>query len=344
LTANGRIRVGIVGAGENTQTRHIPNLQAIEGVELVGVANRSRESSEAVVREFGIGRAYDTWLELVTDPDVDAVVIGTWPNMHCPVTVAALEADKHVLCEARMAMNAAEAHVMHDAARCRPHLVAQLVPSPLTLRVDRKVQALIAEGYLGELLAVDARVGGGFVDRDAPLAWRHDMERSGFNTMFLGVLYECLMRWVGHATRVTAMGRTVVKTRRDDGGVLRAVHIPDHLDVVADLASGGQAHLLATEITGLRTGPEIYVFGSEGTLRFAAGELEGGRRGDAELGRIELAAGEEGGWRVELDFVEAIRGERAVELTRFEDGVKYMEFTEAVARSRAEHRAVPLPL
>jgi predicted dehydrogenase len=338
------IRVGIVGAGANTRDRHIPNLQAIDGVELVGVANRSLASSEAVARDFGIGRAYDNWRDLVSDDAVDAIVIGTWPNMHCPVTIAALEAGKHVLCEARMAMDAAEAHAMDAAARLRPDLVAQLVPAPLTLRVDGKVKSLLADGYLGDVLAVDARIGGGFVDRDAPIAWRHDVELSGHNTMFLGVLYECLMRWVGHATQVAAMGRSFVSSRRDADGRVRAIHIPDHLAVVAELALGAQAHLQVSEVTGHRGGAEIHLFGSEGTLRFANGELQGGQRGDDGLGPIEIAASEEGGWRVEEDFVDAIRGEGAIELTRFEDGVKYMEFTEAVARSRLEQRVVSLPL
>jgi predicted dehydrogenase len=342
--AQDAIQIGIVGAGANTRARHIPNLQAIDGVELVGVANRSMASSEAVAREFGIGRAYDDWRELVSDDGVDAIVIGTWPNMHCPVTLAALEAGKHVLCEARMAMNAAEAHIMDAAARRRPDLVTQLVPAPLTLRVDRKVNELIADGYLGDVLAVDARIGGGFIDREAPLAWRHDVELSGRNTMFLGVLYECLMRWVGHATKVAAMGRTFASGRRDADGIVRAVHVPDHLAVVAELALGAQAHLQVSEVTGLRGGAEIHVFGSEGTLRFADGDLQGGRRGDEKLGTIEIAPSEEGGWRVEEDFIDAIRGEGTVELTRFEDGVKYMEFTEAVSRSRLEQRVVALPL
>jgi predicted dehydrogenase len=338
------IRVGVVGAGDNTKKRHIPNLQALDEVELVGVVNRSRPSSEAVATEFGIPAVRDTWRELVDDPEVDALVIGTWPNMHCPITLAGLEAGKHVLCEARMALNATEARRMRDAARARPELIAQVVPAPLTMRVDRKVKQLLAEGFLGDLLVVDARVGGGFLDRDAPLAWRHDFDLSGYNTMFLGVLYECLMRWIGEATQVTAMSRTFVGTRQDADGALRSVRVPDHLDVVAQLAGGAQAHLCVSEVTGLRTGAEVYLFGSEATLRFADGELFAGRKGDAALEAVTITPEEEGGWRVEEEFVNAIRGRETVTHTTFDDGVKYMEFTEAVARSATTGRTLPLPL
>ncbi len=87
--------------------------------------------------------------------DVDAVCIGTWPYMPREITEAALEHGKHVLCEARMAMNAAEGRRMLDAARRAPDRVAQLVPAPHTLEVDATVQAMLAEGYVGEVLAVE---------------------------------------------------------------------------------------------------------------------------------------------------------------------------------------------
>src|SRR2546427_2661572 len=111
------IRVGFVGAGKNTRSRHIPGFQKLPGVELIAVANRSRESGERVAREFGIARVHDDWRDVVRAPDVDAVCIGTWPYMHGPVTLAALEHGKHVLCEARMAMDSAEGRRMLDAAR-----------------------------------------------------------------------------------------------------------------------------------------------------------------------------------------------------------------------------------
>src|SRR5712691_10751693 len=102
------IRVGFVGAGKNTRSRHIPGFQKLSGIELVAVANRTKESGERVAREFGVPRVYADWRELVRAREVDAVCIGTWPYMHREITVAALEQGKHVLCEARMAMDAAD--------------------------------------------------------------------------------------------------------------------------------------------------------------------------------------------------------------------------------------------
>lgn len=337
-----RIRVGVVGAGANTVQKHIPNLQAIEGVEIVSVCNRTRESSERVAKQFNIPKVYDNWRELVDAPDTDAIVIGTWPYLHCPVTIAALQANKHVMTEARMAMNLREARLMLQEARMRPHLVTQIVPSPFTLRVDNTIKRLIAEGYLGEILAVEVRAGGTFIDRESPLHWRQDFDLSGFNTMTLGIWYEAVMRWVGEAKRVTALGKTFVPMRRDSAGNLRAVRVPDHLEVVAEMVCGAIAHFQISAVTGLAGAPEAWLFGSEGTLRFADDQLSGGRRDDAQLYPIPIPAEEEGHWRVEEEFVNAIRGKEKIKLTTFEDGVKYMEFTEAAIRSMAEGRTIAI--
>src|SRR5690349_13808533 len=97
------IRIGFVGLGANARLMHVPGFRACEDVEIVAVCNRRRESTEAAAREFGIPRTFDHWEDLVADPGVDAVVVGTWPYLHCPVTLAALAAGKHVMTEARMA-------------------------------------------------------------------------------------------------------------------------------------------------------------------------------------------------------------------------------------------------
>ncbi len=339
------IRIGIVGAGGNTRAKHIPGFQALEAVTLAGVCNRSRASSEAVARDFGIPKVYADWRQIVEDPEIDAVMIGTWPYMHALVTLAALEAGKHVLCEARMAMNAREAHAMLATARARPQLVAQVVPSPFSLGVDRTVQRLLAEGYLGRLLAIDIRDNGGFIDREGPVSWRQEIRYSGVNTMMLGIWYEALMRWVGTADSVVAMGQVFANPLpSEDTGRLIAVQVPDHLDVIARMACGAQAHFRSTRVAGLAAPSHAVLYGSEATLRFESGRLLAGRRDDDQLEDVSIPAEEAGAWRVEEEFIDAVRGRAPVRLTTFEDGVRYMEFTEAVIRSLKTGQTIHLPL
>ena len=114
-----------LGAGANTKLHHIPKLAAIEEVTVAAVANRSTDSAQNVAKEFGIQtvrcpslcgwtascsiqfpaahlQATDNWRDIIDDPTVDAIVIGTWPYLHHTLVLAALQANKHVLTEARM--------------------------------------------------------------------------------------------------------------------------------------------------------------------------------------------------------------------------------------------------
>jgi predicted dehydrogenase len=339
------IRIGVVGAGANVLERHAPGFQAIANVELLAVCNQTRESASRVAAKLGIPRVYDNWLELIEDDDVDAICIGTWPNLHCPITLAAFERDKHVLTEARMALDADEAKTMLEASKSVPHLVAQLVPAPFTLGVDRTIQELVSNRYLGDLLAIDIRISpGGFVDLEAPIHWRQDYELSGYNALSLGIWYESMLKWVGPATRVLSMTKVVMNKRKDASGFVRSVLVPDHIDVLCDMACGAQAHFQVSAVTGLSDGG-IWLYGSEGTLFFdpQTNLLKGGRRGDTSLQEINIPFDKRGKWRVEEEFINCIRGIEKVKNTSFDDGLRYMEFTEAVARSAQSGKEMFLP-
>ena len=337
------IRVGIIGAGANTRLRHLPELQSIDGVEVTAVVNRSRESSQRVADDFVIPTVADNWREITSSPDIDAIVIGTWPYLHCPITVAALRSGKHVLCEARMAMNAKEAREMYRVSLEHPHLVTQIVPSPFTLSVDATVRRLLSDGYLGELYAIELRgTSNGFIKTDGVRSWREIREFSGNNTMSLGIWYEAVMRWIGTATRVTAMGRTF-KPLLGNGADYSVSDIPNHLDVIAEMACGAQMHMQLSQATGTGGSTEALLFGSEGSLKFVDGKLYGAGRGEERFSEIAIPEDQKGFWRVEKEFIEAIRGGPPVTLTDFMTGVRYMEFTDAVTLSMRTGASVPVP-
>ena len=152
-----RIRVGIIGAGDIVGSVHIPGLRRMPGVEIVAVANRSLESSRRAAAEFKIPRAYADWEQLLAADGIDAVLIGTWPYMHRAITLAALDSGRHVLCQARMANNAAEAHEMLAASKRHPNLVCALVPSSSGYSIDRALQRLLADKFVGDVLSVEVQ-------------------------------------------------------------------------------------------------------------------------------------------------------------------------------------------
>jgi predicted dehydrogenase len=344
-----RVRIGIVGAGSNTRLRHIPGFRKIPGVDLVGVVNRSAESTARVAKEFEIPRVFSDWRSLVDDPEIDAVMIGTWPNLHCEITCAALDAGKHVLTEARMARNAGEAHRMCETAHRHPDLVKQIVPSPFGLVQNDYVRELIHEGFLGEIRevivigATDA-----FAKADAPLHWRQDAKISGDNILSMGILHEAVLRWAPPPTRVWAQTATFGSTRpAGDGSGTLPVTVPDSVQIVTELENGGRGFYHLSGVCLFGPGHQIHLYGSEGTIKYEISPIERlltARTGDSQLLEFEVPQEKRGGWRVEAEFIGAIRGQETVRFTDFATGMKYMEFTEAVARSARTQAPVSLPL
>ena len=141
--SNQKIKLGIIGAGANTRAKHIPKFQNIEDVEITAVANRSIESSKKVAEEFSIPNVFNTWQELLASPDIDAVCIGTWPYIHEILVTEALNEDKHVLTEARMSMDTAQARNMLDASYLKPNLVTQIVPAPFIDTIEMTLMMII---------------------------------------------------------------------------------------------------------------------------------------------------------------------------------------------------------
>jgi predicted dehydrogenase len=350
--ANETIKVGFIGAGANTALRHIPGLRAQRGVELVGVANRSIESSKIAADKYEIGEAYPTWLDLVEDPDIDAVCIGTWPYMHSTTTLTALDNGKHVLVEARMAMNGSEARDMLAASLANPDLITQVVPPPHLMACEQHLIDIIADGYVGDIVNVNARVTDGsvFPDSDQDAHWRHIRELSGNNVMTTGIWYENLMRLIGPASSVSANSQIRVPHRKGWDGSRMAMTIPDQIDIIYSTGAGVNVNLSVTTVSGPFVSPtEIWIYGTEGTIHIATSGLEndpvvsGGRKGDDSMSVIQVPANKRGSWRVEEEFINAIKGIEPVTRSNFTDSLKYMEFTDAIQESWQSGMRVNLP-
>lgn len=340
------VRIGFIGAGGIARERHLPGLKKIPGVELVAVANQHRESAVRVAEEFGFAHVCETWRDVIARPDVDAVFIAAPPYLHREATLAALAAGKHVFCQARMARTYAEARDMYEAAR-RSQLVTMLCPPPHAMRGDYFIKKLLADGYLGELREVHVHsLADSFADPTKPLHWRQDAFISGYNTLNLGMLVEVLHRWVGYFSSISAQAVSHVPRRRKEGAVQEvAVDVADSLGIVGRLRNGGLAVFHFSGVVHHGGENRIELYGSQGTLVYyvTSHRILGARAGDRELQPLEIPAGLVREWRAEADFIDAIRTGAPV-TPDFEEGLRYMEVTEAVYRSARSGRTVALPL
>jgi len=347
------IRIGLIGAGANTRKRHVPGFRKVPGVEIVAVCNRRPESTAAAAKEYGIPRTFDQWQDLVADPGIDAILIGTWPYLHAQVTLDAFAAGKHVLTEARMAMNAAEAHAMHEGLKKHTKLIGQIVPSPYGLRGNTVVREFLASGELGDLREITVM---GMTDHfggpEAPLHWRQDASLSGLNMLSLGIFHETLLRWAPPPVRVMAQAHAFVHSRLDPAsGMKRPVTTPDSVQVLTTLETGARAVYQFSGVTTVGIEQSITLYGDKGMLRYdlLADRIDALTSEDVKAGRnepreVSIPTAKAVPWNVEAEFIESIRMGSPVRFTSFETGVSYMEFTEAVARSAQDGVAVNLPL
>jgi len=342
------IRIGIIGAGGIFKRRHFPGLAKIDDCQVVAVHNRRRESAEAVAREYGIPHVVDSPEAVYTRDDINAVFIGTYPNLHRDLTLAALEHGKHVFCQARMARNLAEARDMAAAAKQHPDLVTQICIGPRILAVEPFLKKLIADGELGELRLVRlTALLGDALDPETPMHWRFDKELSGNQIMSMGIYVEEFNRIYGPARTVSAAGK-VFTTRRKDAatGEMRNVEIPETVCITGELENGAHYVYNLSSVSAFAPGPLIEVYGTRGTFVY---EVESqtvrmGRVGsDEALAEVPIPKELRGEWSVEADFASAIRNGTPV-VPDFEEGLRYMQFVEAVAVSLAEGRQVRLPL
>ncbi len=116
---NGKVRVGIIGCGGIANGKHLPGLRSVPEVEMVAFCDIIVERAEAACKAYGTPDAkfYENYKDLLADETIDVVHVCT-PNIsHSFITVDALEAGKHVMCEKPMAINSEEALKMLEAAK-----------------------------------------------------------------------------------------------------------------------------------------------------------------------------------------------------------------------------------
>lgn len=342
----------MIGAGSISREKHLPNLHKIGAVEVVAVCNRTRASTEKVGREFRIPILANDWKELISRPDVEVIWIGTNPHMHKPITLAALDAGKHVFCQARMARSYEEAEAMYHKAVEKPNQVTMICPSPVAMRGDLYVRKLLHDGFLGRVYSVRVQaLGSQFADPKTPVHWRQQMEINGFNTLSLGIYHEILQRWIGNARSVQALAKVFIPTRTVTGSSKRyEVRVPDDLMVLVEFENGAQGTYHFSGVSRYAPGDRIELYGSEGTLAYDVNSdvLYGAKHPQEKLVEMPIPPEFERTWTVEQDFVNAVRAAQLGQPWQvspdFYEGLKYMEFVEAVFRSAHTRAAVDLPL
>jgi predicted dehydrogenase len=240
-----------------------------------------------------------------------------------------------------MAMDRVEAEEMLAASKRYPELVTMLCPPPYGLRGDLLIKKLLAENYVGRPHHIRLQsLNSNFLDPEAPAHWRQRIEISGLHVLTLGIYIEVLHRWLGEITGVFAHGKILQPLRQG-----YEVIIPDVLTVLCTFANGASGVLEFSGVDPHGSGDHLEIYGNRGTLTYDFGSdlIQGGQLNEDALHTIEIPSDLAGEWRVEEDFLAAVKSKgRMRPHPDFEDGVAYMRVVQAVADSRARNEWVEI--
>lgn len=263
------ITIGLLGAGNWARTAHLPNLRQIPGVRVAAVSSNNLEH-RAQAREAWGGPLcfYEDPLDLLEDPEIAAVVVGTPNHTHQALAEAALHRGKHVYCEKPIAFTPEGA----DRIRAAWEAAGTVFQSGLELRycdVVRRMVERIGAGAIGEPRFASCLL---LRDWGSSRGWRGHADQSGGMLLELGIHYFDLFNALiaDRPARVFASGSAAVGRS-----------LPDTLSCTVEYARGARGHLGISVMTAARKEVRLQVVGTEARLEgeILGGELSLWRRG-----------------------------------------------------------------
>jgi predicted dehydrogenase len=292
------LRVGVIGAGIGAG--YAAGFQRQPDITVTAVCTRTEARGETLARRYGIPCAYTDYRAMLGHEPLDVVVVATPNNLHCEMTLAALDAGAHVVCEKPLALNVSQALEMASRAEAagRVHFVPfiwRFVPGVAYAK------EMLDAGFIGRPYHVDVRYFvQGWGDPAGPMRWQFDRAQAGSGSLAnLGShLIHVVQWWMGSIDRVCALAATTVKERRAPDGSMARVDVDDTFRLLATLANGTPVSVALSSVAHVRrVDVEIGVFGSEGAIVFqddwgaedaASGRIWAARAGDPGRTRVTI--------------------------------------------------------
>ncbi|MEH7010171.1 Gfo/Idh/MocA family oxidoreductase [Neobacillus niacini] len=337
-----KLRVGVIGCGSIAQHRHLPEYKSNKNVELVAVFDINEERAQAIAEKYGV-TAYTSFEELLNSGSVDAVSVCTPNYLHASISIAALNAGIHVLCEKPMATSKKEAEEMIAAANesGKKLMIAhnqRFVPS------HQKARQLIQSGEAGKIYSFRTAFGHGGPEGwsvDGRESWFFQKEKAFVGAMGdLGVHKTDLLRYV-LGEEIVEVGSFVETNAKDFADV------DDNAVCVLKTESGTIGTLAASWAYVSKEDNSTIIYGEKAILRleddptnslvvqYANGEVV-----NYQLGKIQSneAGGQSGSQVIDL-FVDAVINNHEVPITG-EEGMKSLEVILAALESNETKQIV----
>lgn len=272
-----RIGVGIIGASPErgwAVDAHIPALAQIPEAELVAVSTSRAESAREAARQFGVALAFDNVADLVARPEVDLAVVTVKVPYHFALVRAALDAGKAIYCEWPLGNGLAEAESLARMAAERGvynavGLQARSAP------VVKYVKALVAEGYVGEVLSSTVVADGMNWGADVLACYRYLLDKENGASMLTIPFGHTMDAFCWTLGEFSALNATLATRRKNvievESGEIIEPTVADQIAISGELESGAVASVHFRG--GMSRGTHFLweINGTEGDLVISAG-------------------------------------------------------------------------
>jgi len=261
-----KVRVGVVGTSWYTDFMHLPAIQSHPHAELAAICGRDQNRAKEIAGKYGIPGIFNDYRKMIEDGSLDALIVSAPDDLHYEITMQALDANLHVLCEKPLALKARHAWEMYEKAEAVAvkHMVF------FTYRwmpFFQYVRDLIDQGYIGRFYHCEFRYLMGY-GRNKEYFWRFDKKRANGVLGDLGSHMIDIARWlVGEFTWVTAQLGVFVDRPGADGGAIDPVN--DSALLLVKFANGAHGTIQASAVAHIADRSfqqQIKLYGKAGTL------------------------------------------------------------------------------
>jgi predicted dehydrogenase len=261
-------KVGVIGCGKIAQVRHIPEYAENRQVELAAYYDLNIDRAREIAQKYG-GKVYSSVAELLADPTIDAVSVCTANTSHAEISIAALKAGKHVLCEKPMATTLEDCEAMVKTARETGKFL-MVGQNQRLARAHVKAKELIQEGLIGEIVSFRTTFGHGGPETwsidPGKNVWFFDKNKAALGVMAdLGIHKTDLIHFITGQTVVETTARLVTLDKHDASGNL--ISVDDNAFCIYRLSGGAMGTMTASWTHYGAEDNSTVFYGTKGIMR-----------------------------------------------------------------------------
>ena len=262
------IKVGIIGCGKIAQVRHIPEYTANPDTEVYGFYDLNLARAEELAKKYG-GKAYASYEELLADPEIEAVSVCVANHAHAEISIAALKAGKHVLCEKPMAITLEECEAMVAAAK-ESGKYLMIGQNQRLAKAHMKARELIRQGAIGKVLTFRTIFGHGGPETwsvdPGKNTWFFDKTKAAMGAMAdLGIHKTDMIQYVLDTKIVKTQAVLTTLDKRDATGQL--IGVDDNAICINQMENGVIGTMTASWTYYAAEDNTTVIYGTKGELR-----------------------------------------------------------------------------